>query len=81
MNELKPGIKTTEFLIVIVLIVVSVLALSGLITKNEAMQAISFVFAILAALGYSTSRIYLKAKQFEKIIDDIPDKNKENNNN
>ena len=79
MNELKPGIKTTEFLVVIVLIVVSVLALSGLITKNEAMQAISFVFAVLAALGYGTSRIYLKAKQFEKVIDNIPDKENKNN--
>jgi len=65
MKDLKTGAKTTEFWVMIVLIIIALLSLSGVITEDKALQTINLIFAILGAFGYSVARIYLKKKAIE----------------
>ncbi|MBU0962644.1 MAG: hypothetical protein KKD48_01940 [Nanoarchaeota archaeon] len=62
MAELKQGIKTTEFWVMIILITIALLSMSGFITEDKALQTINLIFAIVGAFGYSVSRIILKNK-------------------
>lgn len=66
MKDIKAGVKTTEFWVMIILIIIALLSLSGMITEDKALQTINLIFAILGAFGYSVARIFLKKKAIEK---------------
>ena len=76
-KELKPGVKSTEF-IVTLLIVVSGLLLSFGIVKDGSQAAgiVGFVGSVLAALGYTGVRGSLKRIEAVKdatVVDDPED--------
>ncbi|MEM6394580.1 MAG: hypothetical protein AAF797_17575 [Planctomycetota bacterium] len=61
-NEPKPGFKTTEFWLSIVVVFVSLLGGSGAIgPDSELFQAISTIAAAFATAGYGYSRAKVKA--------------------
>ncbi len=68
MNEVKSGIKTTEFWLTLVPLLLGVLAVFGVFTPAETTQMnagltqiIGGVFAVLPVLGYTISRGKVKA--------------------
>jgi hypothetical protein len=57
---MKPGIKTTEFWMTLIVVVLGAIQDSGIITKASISSDIGTALTVLAALGYTYSRTVVK---------------------
>ena len=58
---MKPGYKTSEWLLSVALIVMCVLSSSGLLGEGSATErSVEWIAASLVAMGYTTSRALVK---------------------
>jgi len=61
MNDVKPGWRTSEFLLSLVALVLSALLASDVLGESSSMmKALVFLSAMLQSLGYTVSRGLLK---------------------
>ncbi len=60
MNEVKAGVKTTEFWIVAVLVIIQYVLGSGAVETDVAIKIMTAVIAGLGAIGYTVSRAMVK---------------------
>ena len=65
---MKAGLKTTEFYLSLLVVVLSAVMTSGLIAEQSTVaRIITAIVAALSALGYTAARTYLKARTSSRI--------------
>ena len=63
----RPGIRTTEFWVTLIIAVAGALPTFGLPDEHVAVKVAGFAVAVLAALGYTLSRTKVKQADLKKL--------------